>query len=172
MTPSYCVLRLFPLVVSVACPATLLVTRAPAAPSSDPICWLAPPRSRVPRALTIVLLFGLNALALPPKTVAVLLMVVMPVYVLAPVIVVVPLFAVRTAGPLMSLTVPPVEVIVPVRAPLVIVPPASDTELIVWANPPRFTMPPALIVVALLALNALMLPPRSVAVLLTVVAPV
>ena len=63
-------------------------------------------------------------------------------------------------------TTPPFDVIPPelVSTPFWIVPPASVTELIVCVRlrPPRSSVPPALTVVTLTALNAFVAPPRSV----------
>ena len=75
------------------------------------------------------------------------------------------------AEPVMLFTVPPVEVITPVSAPLVSVPPASETALIDWEKPPRSTTPLELIVVAEVALKAFTPPPLTVPPL-TVVVPV
>ena len=56
----------------------------------------------------------------------------------------------------------------PAKVPLLSLPPASTTLLMAWGKPPRSTVPPVLIVVALAALNPLATPPSRVAPLLTV----
>lgn len=81
---------------------------------------------------------------------------------LAPVAVVVPEVRVSTAGPPSVSIKPPVEVTAPVSAPLLNVPPASATALMVCANPPRFSVPPVFTVVALVGLNTFAAPPSSV----------
>ena len=63
---------------------------------------------------------------------------------------------------------PPVEVTAPVKEPFFKMPPASETALMVCANPPRFRVPPLLTIVALPALNVFAAPPSSMPPLIVV----
>ena len=82
--------------------------------------------------------------------------------------VVVPEFEVKLVLPAMPVTVPPVDVTAPVSAPFFKMPPASDKTLMVCAKPPRSSVPPLLIPVALAALNALAAPASNVPPLIAV----
>lgn len=121
----------------------------------------------VPPAFTVTALAVLVPLteSRPPLTV------VAPVKVLVPVTLVAPLFAVSVMPPPRLFSVPPLEVTAPVNAPLANVPPDSETILIVCPSKPRSSVPPVLIVVALVALNVFAAAPLSVPALI-VVAPV
>ena len=82
-----------------------------------------------------------------------------------------PAVVVREAEPPMPSTAPPVEEIAPVSEPFLIAPPVRLMVLMVWAKPPRLTVPPEATVVSELALKALAEPPVSVPPV-TLVAPV
>ena len=154
-----------PVLVSVVMPVKLPPVTFRLAPA--PVLSKVPLPVSAPATLNVPPLLAIGPPIEPEAfTVAVL---VNEAKLLEPEIVVVPAVVLMTAvPPPMPLIVPPVEPTAPVRLPFFSVPPARLTVLIACARPPRSSVPPALMVVALPALNAFAAPPFSVPPLIVV----